>query len=73
MTLPPISRSRLDTRSSIDSIVAARMLFFISEYLTEIGPELYMKQTQLSNSPVQFRKYGFKADNNPATSIVNNP
>jgi len=55
---------------SLESALNNALLFFISEYLTKIGPELYMKQIQLSNSPVQFRKYGFNAVNYPAASMT---
>ncbi len=49
---------------SLESALNNALLFFLSEYLTKIGPELYMKQIQLSKSPVQFRKYGFNTLNN---------
>lgn len=57
-------RGENDTNAYMQSLEAAlndALLYFLSEYMTKIEPELYLKQIELSKSPAQFRKYGFNA------------
>lgn len=55
-------RGENDTNAYKASLKAAlndALLYFLSEFMTRIEPELYLKQIQLNKSPAQFRKYGF--------------
>ena len=46
-------------KASLKGALNEALLYFLSEYMTKIEPELYLKQINLNKTPAQFRKYGF--------------
>lgn len=46
---------------NLESALNDALLYFLSEYMTRIEPELYLKRIELKRTPVQFRKDGLCA------------
>ena len=55
-------------KSSLKSALNDALLYFFSEYVTKIEPEIYLKKIGLSKVPAQFRKCRFQVDSTTPTT-----